>query len=165
MLLHPSLLNLLLFLSSCFLLLLLCPLQGLHFGLLISFLLNLLLLIRLPFFFISDPLLLFVDDFVFLWLFSRPLLVFAFVTCSNKLCGFGVAEGLFLEGEVLKDVLLSQLPLYHLLLRLRDLGTILVRSHYDMNGLGAWRIALFVREGFNLMLTGANFCVQEVTIR
>ena len=69
----------------------------------------------------------------------------AFVTCCNKLCGFGVAEGLFLEGEVLKDVLLSQLPLYHLLLRLRDLGTILVRSHYDMNGLGARRIALFVR--------------------
>lgn len=157
--------DLLLFLSGCLLLLLLCPLKGLHFSLLIPFLLDLLLLIRLAFLLISDPLLLFVDDFVFLWLLSRPLLVLAFVTCRNKLSGFGVTKGLFFEGEVLEDVLLGQLPLNHLLLRLRDLGAILVRSHYDMNGLGARRIALFVRYCLNLMLTAANFCGQEVTIR
>jgi hypothetical protein len=80
--------DLLLFLSGCFLLFLLCPLQGLHFSLLIPFLLNLLLLIRLAFLLISDPLFLFVDDLVFLWLLSRSLLVFAFVTCCNKLSGF-----------------------------------------------------------------------------
>ena len=142
---NSSLLDLLLFLSSCFLLLLLCPLQGLHFGLLIPFLLNLLLLIRLAFLLISDPLLLFIDDFVFLWLLSRCLLVFAFVTSCNKLSGFGVTEGLFLERKVLKNVFLGQLPLNHLLLGLRDLSAVLVRSHYYMNRFGPWRIALFVR--------------------
>jgi hypothetical protein len=115
---HSILLDLLLFLSGCLLLLLLCPLQGLHFGLLIPFFLNLLLLIRLAFLLISDPLLLFIDDLVFLWLLSRSLLVFAFVTCCNKLSGFGVTEGLFLEREVLKDILLGKLSLNHLLLLL-----------------------------------------------
>jgi hypothetical protein len=117
-LLHPSLLDLLLLLSGCLLLFLLCSLKSLHFGLLVPFLLDLLLLIRLAFLLISDPLLLFVDDFIFLWLLSRSFLVLAFVTCSNKLCGLGVTKGLFLEGEVLKDILLGQLPLNHLLLGL-----------------------------------------------
>ena len=117
-LLHPSLLDQLLLLCGCLLLLLLCSLKSLHFCLLVPFLLDLLLLIRLAFLFISDPLLLFVDYLIFLWLLSRSFLVLAFVTCSYKLCGLGVTKGLFLEGEVLKDIFLGQLPLNHLLLGL-----------------------------------------------
>ena len=144
-LLHPVLLLLLLLLGSCLLLLLLSTLQCLHLGLLIPFLFNLLLLVRLPLSFITETLLLLVDDFVvLLGLLDLSVLVLTLGTCSNELGGLGVSEGLLLKREVLVEVLALELPLDKLLLLFRDLCTILIMPHDDVDALRSRGLPSFV---------------------
>ena len=129
------------FLKFLFLLLL-----GLKYGPLNLFLLNLLLLIGLSLLLITNLRLFSILYYCLLLLYLSLDCRLLDVTSGNKQCSLAILKGLFLFREILEHV--QELLLDVLFLLLTDLGSIVVRSHNDTNGLTSW--ALFIVEHVNI---------------